>query len=233
MPAPWYNHNGWLGVKHQVTYLLAHADWRWMRLLLSWPCSLRYLISSPFCPCAPRHQSAWLFWLCLLGCQVSSISFCSWSHWCVHIMTLVTVVPGKFMIVLFLLSEGLLNEFISWPWSCGARWVVVLVLLTDTWSGEFIIALALLTDTWSGEFIIILALLTEIWGMIRVKPVGLCMCPAHASPWCVAQVLLRCCHQCHLWEQKTCHDLMLALHKPPVWMCVKRTHDSLTLTLYS
>ena len=30
--SPWYNHTGWHGVKHQVTYLLAHTYWQMFRV---------------------------------------------------------------------------------------------------------------------------------------------------------------------------------------------------------
>ena len=39
---PWYNHNGWLGVKHQVTYLLTH---HWLELDSSWATKLTHSVT--------------------------------------------------------------------------------------------------------------------------------------------------------------------------------------------
>ena len=57
----WYNHNSWLGVKHQVTYLL-HLSALWVKFILS-PTSVLLMTQSYYSPVLLIRYTP-LFWPC-------------------------------------------------------------------------------------------------------------------------------------------------------------------------
>ena len=103
--SPWFNHNGWLGVKHQVTYILTSVCvcWRVFYFTFQW---IRAAQRDP-CQNCRQHRTYLLvdltrFW-CLLGTD------------CVHVCVCVVCEYGYSYILAK--RVGSLNPWFSYLWN--------------------------------------------------------------------------------------------------------------------